>query len=126
MAYAKWQYPYSLTPEQKAEKARLDEADKLEYPLPEGSNVELHRVFFSALVEKRAKWMDESKDYRMCKSQKPNLSICTGPFVGVVWHNLALLSWSSRLLPRLYLPFSAVQMASPLTSFLVHWYQALV
>ena len=68
MAYAKWQYPYVLTPEQRAEKARLDEVDKLEHPLPEGSNGELHRVFFAALVEKRGKWMDESKDYRKCES----------------------------------------------------------
>ena len=68
MAYAKWQYPFTLTPEQRAEKARLDEVDKLEHPLPEGSNRELHRVFFAALVEKRAKWMDESKDYCKCES----------------------------------------------------------
>ena len=68
VAYAKWQYPYSLTPEQRAEKARLDEVEKLEYPLPEGTNRELHDVFFAALVEKKEKWMDESKDYRKCES----------------------------------------------------------
>ena len=63
LAFAKWQYPYTLTPEQRAEKARLDEAERLEHPLPEGSNKQLHNVFFTALREKRAKWMDESKDY---------------------------------------------------------------
>ena len=68
MAYAKWQYPYSLTAEQRAEKARLDEVEKLEHPLPEGTNRELHDVFFAALEEKKGKWMDESKDYRKCES----------------------------------------------------------
>ena len=76
MAYAKWQYPYSLTPEQRAEKARLDEVDKMENPLPEGSNRELHSVFFAALVEKRAKWMDESKDYCKCESHKLKFDVC--------------------------------------------------
>ena len=105
MAYAKWQYPYSLTPEQEAEKARLDEADKLEHPLPEGSNRELHHVFFSALVEKKGKWMDESKDYRKCGSHKPKFGVWIGPFVGIVRHTLAPLSWSSRLETWLCLPF---------------------
>ena len=65
MAYAKWQYPYTLTPEQRAEKKRLDEVDRAEHPLPEGSNLALHGVFFKALMEKRGRWMDESRDY--CK-----------------------------------------------------------
>ena len=49
------------------EKARLDRGEELEHPLPEGSNRELHDVFFAALREKKAKWMDESKDY--CTSE---------------------------------------------------------
>lgn len=96
MGYAKWQYPFTLTPEQRAEKARLDEADKLEHPPPEGSNTELHRVFFAALVDKRAKWMDESKDYCKCVSHELERGFCIGPSVGIVWHSLALLSWRSQ------------------------------
>ena len=65
LAFAKWQYPYTLTPEQKAEKAQLDRVEELEHPFPEGSNRELYEVFFAALREKKAKWLDGSKDY--CK-----------------------------------------------------------
>ena len=63
MGFAKWQYPFTLTPEQKAKKLALDKAEELEHPLPEGANKELHDVFFGALKEKKAKWMDESRDY---------------------------------------------------------------
>ena len=66
LAFAKWQYPYTLTPEQKARKAQLDKCAKFEHPLPEGSNRELYDVFFAALKEKKAKCMDQSKDY--CRS----------------------------------------------------------
>ena len=124
MAYAKWQYPYSLTSEQRTEKARLDEVDKLEYPLPEGSNRELHAVFFAALMEKRARWMDESKDYRKCMSQKANLSVCNGPLVGFVRHNLALVVLERRFKNRLYLSFGSTNglairlISSPLVSSL--------
>ena len=74
LAFAKWQYPYTLTPEQRAEKARLDRDEELEHPLPEGSNRELHDVFFAALREKKAKWMDESKDY--CTSEFHMIEFC--------------------------------------------------
>ena len=67
LAFAKWQYPYTLTAEQKVKKAQLDRIEELEHPFPEGSNRELYDVFFAALREKKAKWMDESKDY--CKSE---------------------------------------------------------
>ena len=107
MAYAKWQYPYTLRPEQLAEKARLDEVDKLEYPLPDGSNRELHGVFFAALVEKRARWMDESKDYRKCESQKAKIGVFTGPFVSFVWHGLALVVLERRFKFRLCLSFDS-------------------
>lgn len=63
LAFAKWQYPYTLTAEQKVEKAQLDRVEELEHPFPEGTNRELYDVFFAALREKKAKWMDESKDY---------------------------------------------------------------
>lgn len=48
-------------------KAQLDRVEELEHPYPEGANRELYDVFFAALREKKAKWMDESKDY--CKSE---------------------------------------------------------
>ena len=63
IAFAKWQYPYTLTAEQKTKKAQLDRIEELEHPFPEGTNRELYDVFFAALREKKAKWMDESKDY---------------------------------------------------------------
>ena len=66
VAFAKWQYPYTLTPGQKVEKARLDDVELSERRLPEGSNRELYDVFFAALREKKAMWMDESRDY--CES----------------------------------------------------------
>lgn len=49
-------------------KARLDRIEELECPLPDGSNKELYNVFFGALRERKAKWMDESKDYRRSMS----------------------------------------------------------
>ena len=67
LAFAKWQYPYTLTPEQKDRKAALNKREELEHSLPEGANRELYHAFFAALREKRAKWMDESKDY--CRSK---------------------------------------------------------
>ena len=73
LGFAKWQYPYTLTPEQKAKKSKLDRIEELEHPFPEGSNRELYEVFFAALREKKAKWMDESKDY--CKTASPVSSI---------------------------------------------------
>lgn len=63
LAFAKWQYPYTLTSEQKTKKAQLDRIEEVEHPYPEGSNRELYDVFFAALREKKSKWMDESKDY---------------------------------------------------------------
>ena len=65
LAFAKWQYPYTLSPEQAEKKAQLKRLIELQHPLPSGANKELYRVFFEALEEKKAKWMDETKDY--CK-----------------------------------------------------------
>lgn len=73
LAFAKWQYPYTLTPEQKAKKARLDRIEELEHPLPARSNRQLYDVFFAALREKKAKWMDESKDY--CRSESTTIGV---------------------------------------------------
>lgn len=46
-------------------KAQLNRIQELDHPLPSGANKELYDVFFAALKEKRAEWMDETKDY--CK-----------------------------------------------------------
>ena len=63
LAFAKWQYPYTLSPEQAEKKAQLKRRIEQEHPLPSGANKELYGVFFGALEEKKAKWMDETKDY---------------------------------------------------------------
>lgn len=52
-------YPYTLTSEQEAEKAKLD----LERSYPEGTNVALYEHFFRTLDTKRGKNMEEGKDY---------------------------------------------------------------
>ncbi|KAI4123441.1 MAG: hypothetical protein LQ341_007202 [Variospora aurantia] len=59
VAFAKWVYPYTLTSEQEAEKAKLD----LERSYPEGTNVALYEHFFRTLDTKRGKNMEEGKDY---------------------------------------------------------------
>ena len=76
VAFAKWQYPYRLTPEQTARKSQLDKVEEMEHPIPEGSNKALYDVFFAALRAKKAKWMDESKDYCRCG---PSIYICSQP-----------------------------------------------
>ncbi|KAI4241447.1 MAG: hypothetical protein LQ352_007455 [Teloschistes flavicans] len=58
---AKWKYAYSLTPEQQAEKNKLD--NKRHYP--EGTNVALYEQFFGELDKLRKTNCDEYKDY--CK-----------------------------------------------------------
>ncbi|KAL9629199.1 MAG: hypothetical protein Q9204_005410 [Flavoplaca sp. TL-2023a] len=59
VAFAKWKYPYSLTPEQQAEKARLD----LNRSYPPGTNEQLYEQFFGRLDTLRKKYLDEEKDY---------------------------------------------------------------
>ncbi|KAI4152622.1 MAG: hypothetical protein L6R39_001757 [Caloplaca ligustica] len=59
VAYARWKYPYTLTPAQAAEKAQLD----LSRSYPEGTNVELYEEFFRQLDAKRKKFCDDEKDY---------------------------------------------------------------
>ncbi|KAL9020188.1 MAG: hypothetical protein Q9185_002558 [Variospora sp. 1 TL-2023] len=59
VAFAKWIYPYTLTSEQEAEKAKLD----LERSYPEGTNVALYEHFFRILDTKRKKNMEDGKDY---------------------------------------------------------------
>lgn len=59
VAAAKWKYPYTLTAEQKAEKAKLD----LSRTYPEGTNVELYEHFFNLIDSNRKKYCDDEKDY---------------------------------------------------------------
>ncbi|KAI4188895.1 MAG: hypothetical protein L6R41_001829 [Letrouitia leprolyta] len=59
VAFAKWVYPYTLTPEQKTEKEKLD----LSRSYPEGTNVELYEDFFKQLDAKRELYTNEEKDY---------------------------------------------------------------
>ncbi|KAI4102254.1 MAG: hypothetical protein L6R37_004504 [Teloschistes peruensis] len=61
VGFSKWKYAYSLTPEQQAEKKKLD--TKRTYP--EGTNVALYEQFFGELDNLRKKNCDEYKDY--CK-----------------------------------------------------------
>ncbi|MCJ1459924.1 hypothetical protein MMC28_010303 [Mycoblastus sanguinarius] len=63
LGWAKWQYPYNLTAEQKARKEELDREEERENLYPEGTNKELFQDFFGALKEKKEKWMDESRDF---------------------------------------------------------------
>lgn len=62
VAFAKWKYPYRLTAEQQAEKAKLD----LGRSYPPGTNEELYEQFFGRLDNLRKKYLDEEKDY--CES----------------------------------------------------------
>lgn len=64
MAWARWKYPYTLTPEQKREKEVIIERDKPQYP--EGTNVRLIHEFLGRLDDLRSKYVDEEKEY--CKS----------------------------------------------------------
>lgn len=99
LAFAKWQYPYTLTAEQKEKKAQLDRKEESEYSLPEGANRELYNVFFSALREKKAKWMNESKDY--CKY------ICCERVRGLAFFHLIFL-WECKVLMSLNMPCKSV------------------
>ena len=63
MAFARWQYPYTLTPEQKAEKDEKDEKRKRYNEFPEGSNKELQEDFFKQLVEGRKRFIVPEKTY---------------------------------------------------------------
>ncbi|KAI4218912.1 MAG: hypothetical protein L6R36_008677 [Xanthoria steineri] len=59
VAFAKWKYPYSLTPEQQAEKEKLN----LGRNYPPGTNEKLCAQFFHPLDTLRKKYIDEEKDY---------------------------------------------------------------
>ncbi|KAL8789430.1 MAG: hypothetical protein Q9213_001187 [Squamulea squamosa] len=59
VAYARWKYPYTLTPEQQAEKDKLD----LGRSYPPGTNEELYEQFFGRIDTLRQKYLDEEKEY---------------------------------------------------------------
>ncbi|KAL8723887.1 MAG: hypothetical protein Q9181_007107 [Wetmoreana brouardii] len=61
VAYAKWRYAIKLTPEQRAEKEKLDTTRVY----PKGTNEGLYNELFSQLDKLRKKYCDEEKDYFM-------------------------------------------------------------
>lgn len=63
VGYAKWAYPFTLTAEQEAEKKAFYEEQERTNPLPEGANRELYQTFFAGLAERKARYVDESRDY---------------------------------------------------------------
>ena len=71
VAFARWQYPYTLTPEQKAEKEEKDNNRKRYHEFPEGSNVELQKEFFRQLIEGRKKFIVPEKTYCECSLSEP-------------------------------------------------------
>lgn len=71
MAFARWQYPYTLTPEQQAEKEEKDKNRKRYHEFPEGSNEELQKEFFRQLAEARKKFIVPEKTYCKCISFDP-------------------------------------------------------
>lgn len=73
MAFAKWQYPYTLTAEQAAEKEEVDGATEL---WPEGANVELCEEFWGKLRAGRKKWIRHEKDF--CESLFSWLAVWLG------------------------------------------------
>ncbi len=73
VAFAKWQYPDTLTPEQQEEKKGL--IIRKEF-CPEGTNMALYNQFVGQLNTLRAKHLDERKDY--CKTLSATISILPG------------------------------------------------
>ena len=72
MAFARWQYPYTLTPEQQAEKEEKDKNRKRYHQFPEGSNEELQKEFFRQLAEARKRFIVPEKTYCKCISFDPS------------------------------------------------------
>lgn len=64
VAFARWQFPYSPSAAQQAEKETLQKATP---SMPAGYNKELFNHFSSALDKLQEKWVDHSKDHgRSC------------------------------------------------------------
>lgn len=70
VAFSKWQYPYTLTPEQEVEKETIgQENSPVGDDPPEGYDIKLSDDFFEKTGEKYRKWVDEGRDYgRFCIS----------------------------------------------------------
>lgn len=64
VAFSAWQYPYTLTEEQRKVKEARDNARKDESP--EGSNKALIKEFFTQLIAGRKKWIVPEKMF--CES----------------------------------------------------------
>ena len=60
VALARWQFPYSLSAEERAEKEEVQASTPAR---PEGYNGALEREFNHALDSRSGKWVDDSKDY---------------------------------------------------------------
>lgn len=71
-AFALWEFPTSLTEEQQAQKAALEEKAKHKVH-PAGTNVALRTDFFGQINRMRKKYIDTSRDY--CKSNSLSLSL---------------------------------------------------
>ncbi|CAD6567937.1 MAG: hypothetical protein ASARMPRED_001193 [Alectoria sarmentosa] len=65
VAFARWQFPYSPSVAQEAEKEELQKATP---PMPAEYNKELFNHFSSALDELQEKWVDHSKDHGLAVS----------------------------------------------------------
>lgn len=64
VAVARWQFPYRLSAEQKAEKEELQKAAPAR---PEGYNKELEEDFSKVRDKLQEKWVDDSKDFGKSK-----------------------------------------------------------
>lgn len=67
VAFSAWQYPYTLTEEQKKEKEARDK--KRQDEPPEGSNDALIKDFFTKLFAGRKKWIVPEKTF--CEWSQP-------------------------------------------------------
>ncbi len=63
VAFAKWQYPQSLTEEQREAKKEISDGNPFGDDAPEGYNVKLSDDFFEKIQQKHRKWVDDDKDY---------------------------------------------------------------
>ncbi len=62
VGYAKWDYPHTLTAEQREEKARKAREERMK-KVVEGSNGGLMRDFFEQLIAGRERWLVSEKTF---------------------------------------------------------------
>ena len=82
VAFSAWQYPYTLTEEQRKVKEARDSARKDESP--EGSNKALIKDFFTQLIDGRKKWIVPERMF--CESMFCSLQ---GVFVRFLCHAIS-------------------------------------